>query len=43
MTVLGAYDLGWAPTLLVNVQLDGATSGSGSASVIIDDLTVYRW
>lgn len=42
-TVLGAFDLGWAPTLLVNVQLDGATSGSGSASVLLDDLTVYRW
>ena len=42
-TVLGAFDLGWAPTLLVNVQLNGATSGSGSASVILDDLTVYRW
>ena len=43
MTALGAFNLGWSPTLLVNVQLDGATSGSGSASVIIDDLTVYRW
>lgn len=43
MTVLDAFDLGWAPTLLVNVQVDGATSGSGSASVIIDDLTIYRW
>jgi hypothetical protein len=42
-TVLGAFDLGWAPTLLVNVQLNGASSGSGSASVILDDLTVYRW
>jgi hypothetical protein len=43
MTVLGAYNLGWGPTLLVNVQLDGATSGSGSANVILDDLTIYRW
>ena len=42
-TVLGAYNLGWGPTLLVNVQLDGATSGSGSAAAILDDLTVYRW
>lgn len=42
-TVLGAFDLGWAPTLLVNVQLDGATSGSGSANVVMDDLTIYRW
>ncbi len=42
-TVLGAYSLGWGPTLLINVQLDGATSGSGSAAAILDDLTVYRW
>lgn len=42
-TVLGAYSLGWGPTLLVNVQLDGATSGSGSAAAILDDLVVYRW
>jgi len=42
-TVLGAYSLGWGPTLLINVQLDGATSGSGSAAVILDDLTVSRW
>ena len=42
-TVLGAYNLGWAPTLSVNVQLNGATSGSGSANVIVDDLTINRW
>ena len=42
-TVLGAFNLGWSPVLLVNVQLDGATSGSGSANVILDDLTIYRW
>ena len=43
MTALGAYMLGWGPTLLVNVQLDGATSGSGSASILVDDLTIHRW
>ncbi len=42
-TVLGAFNLGWGPTLLANVQIDGATSGSGSAAAIVDDLTVYRW
>jgi hypothetical protein len=42
-TVLGAFSLGWAPTLLANVQIDGATSGSGSATVILDDFTLYRW
>ena len=43
LTVLGAFSLGWGPTLVANVQMDGATSGSGSASAIIDDLTIYRW
>jgi hypothetical protein len=42
-TVLGAYNLGWGPTLLANVQLDGSTSGSGSAAASLDDLTIYRW
>ena len=42
-TALGAYALGWGPTLLANVQIDGATGGSGSAAAIVDDLTVYRW
>lgn len=42
-TVLGAFDLGWAQTLLVNVQLDGSTPGTGSAEAILDNLTIYRW
>jgi hypothetical protein len=29
--------------LLANVQLDGSTSGSGSAAASLDDLTIYRW
>jgi hypothetical protein len=42
-TVYGAFALGWGPTLLVNVQVDGATSGTGSSTVYVDDLTIYRW
>ena len=42
-TALSAYSLGWAPVLLVNVQLDGSNSGSGSATVLLDGLTIYRW
>jgi hypothetical protein len=37
-----AVSLGWPPgDLLLNFQLDGA--GSGSMTVDIDQLTVYRW
>ena len=42
-TVFGLFSLGWSPTLLVNVQVDGSQSGSGSSVVYVDDLTVYRW
>lgn len=42
-TVLGAFDLGWAPTLLVNVQLDGSSPTTGSATVYLDNLIIYRW
>jgi hypothetical protein len=42
-TVFGSYALGWSPTLLVNVQVDGSQSGSGSSLIYVDNLTVYRW
>ncbi len=41
--VYSAFALGWGPTLITNLQIDGATSGSGSANVYLDDLVVYRW
>lgn len=41
-TVPSAFALGWAPTLLTNLQVDGKTSG-GSSTVYVDKLTVYRW
>jgi hypothetical protein len=42
-TVLSAFALGWSPTLLTNFQVDGATAGSGSSTIYLDQLTVYRW
>jgi hypothetical protein len=42
-TALGAFELGWSPVLLVNVQVDGATSGASSSLVYVDELTVYSW
>jgi len=41
--VLSAFALGWGPTLLTNFQVDGATSGSGSSNIFMDDLVIYRW
>ena len=41
VTVNSAFALGWAPSLLSNLQVDGI--GNGQAIVLIDNLTVYRW
>ncbi|MGA8530048.1 MAG: hypothetical protein WB622_10060 [Acidobacteriaceae bacterium] len=40
-TALGARALGWSPVLLANFQVDGR--GDGTATVYLDNLTVYRW
>jgi len=41
-TVPSAFALGWGPTLLTNLQVDGR-GASGSSNVYLDELTVYRW
>ncbi|KAA6459037.1 hypothetical protein DYQ86_17280 [Acidobacteria bacterium AB60] len=41
--VFSAFALGWGPTLITNLQIDGATSGSGSSNIYLDNLIVYRW
>jgi hypothetical protein len=42
-TVPSAFTLGWAPgVLLTNFQVDGV-GASGSSTVYLDSLTVYRW
>jgi len=41
-TVPSAFALGWGPTLSTNFQVDGLGS-SGSSTLYLDDLTVYRW
>jgi hypothetical protein len=41
-TVPSAFALGWGKTLLVNFQVDGLGS-SGSNTVYLSDLTIYRW
>jgi Big-like domain-containing protein len=42
VTVNSAFALGWAPSLLTNLQVDGLGVG-GAATVYLDNLTVYRW
>jgi hypothetical protein len=42
VTVPSAFALGWAPTLLTNFEVDGL-GPSGSSTVYLDNLTVYRW
>lgn len=41
--VLSAFALGWAPALVTNFQVDGATSTSGSSNVFLDNLNISRW
>jgi hypothetical protein len=41
-TTPSAFALGWGSTLLTNFQIDGL-GGYGSATVYVDNLTIYRW
>jgi hypothetical protein len=41
-TVLSAFALGWAPSEVTNFEVDGVGS-SGSSTLYIDELRVYRW
>jgi len=41
-TVPSAFKLGWGPTLSTNFQVDGL-GASGSSTVYLDDLVIYRW
>ncbi len=41
LTVYSAFALHWAPSLVTNFQVDGL--GSGSNTLYLDKLTVYRW
>ncbi len=41
-TVPSSFAMGWSSVLLTNFQLDGL-GASGTATVYIDNLTVYRW
>jgi hypothetical protein len=42
VTAYSEFALGWGPTLLTNLQVDGLGS-SGSVNMYLDNVTVYRW
>jgi hypothetical protein len=42
VTAFSAVDLGWGPSLITNFQIDGF-HGSGSSTVYLDNLVIYRW
>jgi len=42
ITVPSAFALGWGPSLLTNFEVDGLGS-SGSTTLYLDKVTVYRW
>lgn len=43
LRVFSGFALGWAPALVTNFQVDGASSGTTSANIYLDNLTIYRW
>lgn len=43
VTAYSAFALGWGSSLVTNLQIDGMTGLPGSATVYLDNLTVYRW
>lgn len=42
-TVFSGYILGWGPAVVTNFQIDGASSGTTSAQIYLDNVNVYRW
>jgi hypothetical protein len=42
VTAFSSFALGWSPTLLTNLQIDGIGT-SGSSTVYLDNLSITRW
>jgi hypothetical protein len=42
-TTPSAFALGWGPELVTNFQVDGISSTWSSSTVVLDEMTVYRW
>ena len=42
-TVPSAFDLGWRPSLVTNLQIDGSSGSGATATMYLDEVTVSRW
>jgi len=43
VTTGSAFALGWGPSLVTNLQVDGMTALPGTATIYLDNFTLYRW
>jgi hypothetical protein len=43
VTAGSAFALGWGSSLVTNLQVDGMTGLPGTATMYLDNLTIYRW
>ncbi len=43
VTAFSGFMLGWAATVDTNFQIDGSSPGNSSATVLLDNMIVYRW
>ena len=43
VTTNSVFALGWGSALITNLQIDGMTALPGTATVYLDNVTVYRW
>jgi hypothetical protein len=42
-TVFSGFALGWGPTVLTNLQVDGGTSYSYGSNIYLDNMNVSYW
>ncbi len=43
VTAYSAFALGWSPSLITNLQIDGKTASQGGATVSLANLSITRW
>lgn len=43
VTAFAGFEIGWAPSIVTNFQIDGSSSGTTWANIYLDEMKVYRW